>query len=73
MKTYKIQIGENQRAFIERAMAVFNQNELSTVAGTGQIDGESERGEFQMLLGMIRALPKDDEQCPPGTLHGFTL
>lgn len=65
MRTYTVQINEEQRAILEAALRELYPTQVAFPAGAPIF-------EPALLRDMLADLPKVEGQTP-GTLHGFTL
>jgi hypothetical protein len=74
--SFSVSISEKQREMLMDALFYHTRQAphmFSTEPGSGQIDGESERSEAEMLFKMLRELPEEDAKLQPGCLHGLCL
>lgn len=76
MQTYQIEINEQQRELILRAMRAYDKKSLSQAPETGQYF-DHELGEFIVLASMFEELPQEEQKDADGgskkMLHGFCV
>jgi hypothetical protein len=75
MQTYQIEINEQQRELILRAMCAYDKSLLSKEPETGQYF-DHELGEFTVLASMFEELPQEEQKDADGgskMLHGLCV